>query len=350
MSRPRRVMRAIAGAAIVAGTAVVAAPPAGAASFDVTCDVVVSGAVNLTTTTDQTIEVAMDAPPEVNAGEVFTMTIPARTVNLPAVNTGIPIDSYTNLSSVYRVQGGTPVPGSASDPAVTISGSDVTTFLAGPVPPGALNTPAITFDVTAGAAGTTITTRAVSSSLRAHLTTIGSVADTTCPLPATTLSTTQVVEPPPPGAPNAVADVAETIENTPVDIEVLANDVPDSSLAIDVATLAIVAAPGNGTTTVGNGVVTYTPNTGFVGTDTFDYTICSEDDGPCDVATVTVDVLDGPDPAPPSTVPAPRTDELPRTGSAAGVLAGSALAAVGTGLLAVVHRPGRGRSMLRRRG
>jgi len=60
--------------------------------------------------------------------------------------------------------------------------------------------------------------------------------------------------------------------------------------------------PANGTIVVNpDGTITYTPNPGFVGTDTFTYTICELDGvvggipatGLCDTATVTVTIVDG---------------------------------------------------------
>lgn len=339
--RPRSLLFAVTIAAAVGWPG---ARPAAAVTFAVTCDVVVSGALNLTTTVDQTIDLSMTAPAEVETGTTFQMTIPARTVNLPAVNSGIAIASYSNLSTVYRVTGGTPVPGSASDPSVTISGSDVTTFLAGPVPPGDLNLPAITFDVGAGAAGTTITTRGVQTTLRAHLDVIASVADTTCPIPATpVLSTTQVVEPPPPGAPDAVADHARTTAGTPVDVDVLANDVPDDTDPIDTASLTVSAPPSHGTATVAGTVITYVPAGGFVGTDTFEYRVCSAGGGACDTARVTVEVLAAPAATTTTAATTPSTTaaapaELPRTGTGTAAPVAAALAAAGAGAVAAAQR------------
>ena len=96
--------------------------------------------------------------------------------------------------------------------------------------------------------------------------------------------------------PVAVDDSAVTDQDTPVVISVLGNDSdPDGhAFAVDSTT-----PPLNGTVVVNpDGTITYTPNSGFVGTDTFTYTIC-EVGGPvggvpatglCDTATVTVTV------------------------------------------------------------
>ncbi|GIU89128.1 MAG: hypothetical protein KatS3mg010_0227 [Acidimicrobiia bacterium] len=151
MSRRAAARVLLAGGLVVGGFAL--ASPAGAVDFDITCDVLLSNGTPLTVPQSFTLEAT--APPEVEAGETFTVTIPARTVNLPAENSGITINSYTNLSTSYSVSGGAVVPGSASGGA-SISGSTITLSNPGPVSPGPLPIPQVTFEVTAGAAGTTI--------------------------------------------------------------------------------------------------------------------------------------------------------------------------------------------------
>jgi len=86
-------------------------------------------------------------------------------------------------------------------------------------------------------------------------------------------------------APVAINDSATTNEDTPVDIDILANDSDiDSSDLVSV----ISQAPSNGNVTVNpDGSVTYTPNANFSGTDTFEYEVCDEF-GTCDTAVVTV--------------------------------------------------------------
>ncbi|MEM5538663.1 Ig-like domain-containing protein, partial [Olleya sp. AS48] len=90
-------------------------------------------------------------------------------------------------------------------------------------------------------------------------------------------------------APIANADTATTPEGTPVDIVVLANDFdPDADPII----ITNNTTPDNGTVTVNtDGTITYTPNDGFIGEDTFEYTICDNAlPALCDTATVTVTV------------------------------------------------------------
>ncbi|MBD0779767.1 gliding motility-associated C-terminal domain-containing protein [Maribacter sp. ANRC-HE7] len=92
---------------------------------------------------------------------------------------------------------------------------------------------------------------------------------------------------------DAVDDAVSTEGDTPVDIDILANDtgIPD----LDTLT---VGNPSDGTVVINDGgtpddpnddTVTYTPNEGFIGTDSFEYTICDAMES-CDTATVTVTV------------------------------------------------------------
>lgn len=92
---------------------------------------------------------------------------------------------------------------------------------------------------------------------------------------------------------NANDDVASTNENTPVNINVLANDEPKNGLNVN--SMIITQQPTNGTVNINtiNGVrlVTYTPNPGFTGVDTFKYQVCNGAATPqCDDAIVTVNV------------------------------------------------------------
>jgi hypothetical protein len=71
--------------------------------------------------------------------------------------------------------------------------------------------------------------------------------------------------------PVANDDSAGTLRNTPVTVNVVANDVdPDN----DTLTVTSATTPAHGTTqVVSSGSVKYTPATGYVGPDTFNYTI-----------------------------------------------------------------------------
>ncbi|MDJ0946478.1 MAG: Ig-like domain-containing protein [Kiloniellales bacterium] len=89
--------------------------------------------------------------------------------------------------------------------------------------------------------------------------------------------------------PNAVADTAMTDENSAVVIDVLANDSDvDANDSFGVTS----ASAANGSVQVnGDGTLTYTPNAGFVGNDTIDYTI-TDSNGGSSSATVSVTVND----------------------------------------------------------
>ncbi|BDX37387.1 hypothetical protein CYCD_07420 [Tenuifilaceae bacterium CYCD] len=92
--------------------------------------------------------------------------------------------------------------------------------------------------------------------------------------------------------PDAVNDNATTVVNTAKTINVLANDY---GLNDGFGSLTIYSSPGHGATVVNaNRTVTYTPSTGFTGTDTFRY-LLQDVDGDYDIATVTVTVTPKPD-------------------------------------------------------
>ncbi len=86
-------------------------------------------------------------------------------------------------------------------------------------------------------------------------------------------------------APTAQSDVATTSEGQAVVIDVLANDTDSNG---DPLTISGITQPTNGNVAVNlDGTVTYTPGSGFVGSDSFSYTI---DDGQGNQDTATVDV------------------------------------------------------------
>ena len=89
--------------------------------------------------------------------------------------------------------------------------------------------------------------------------------------------------------PVAADDTAATTPDVAVVVNVLANDT-DGAPDGDALTVTGTTAPANGSVTINaDGTVTYTPNTGFTGTDTFDYTV-SDGQGGTVTATVTVEV------------------------------------------------------------
>jgi|GEM_PF-1556285 len=87
--------------------------------------------------------------------------------------------------------------------------------------------------------------------------------------------------------PTAVDDATTTPADTVVSLDILENDwdVDGDSLSVN-----SVDDPANGTVVDnGDGTVTYTPDAGFTGTETFTYEVCDPDNA-CDTATVTIEV------------------------------------------------------------
>jgi hypothetical protein len=85
-------------------------------------------------------------------------------------------------------------------------------------------------------------------------------------------------------APVAALDTTGTGKNRPVLIDVLAND---SDADSDVLTIQSVTTPSHGVVTIVDNKINYQPNAGFVGTDSFNYTIS---DGLNGTATTSVTV------------------------------------------------------------
>ncbi|HBS27734.1 MAG TPA: hypothetical protein DD827_11545, partial [Gammaproteobacteria bacterium] len=99
--------------------------------------------------------------------------------------------------------------------------------------------------------------------------------------------------PPPPPVVNALEAINNNVtteENQPVDIDVLDNDISGNS----VFNLAIEQLAANGTAVVNGSSITYTPNPGFDGNDSFQYKI-DNDLGDSDIATVNITVTPLPD-------------------------------------------------------
>ena len=89
-------------------------------------------------------------------------------------------------------------------------------------------------------------------------------------------------------APIAIDDYQETQINTPITIDVLANDSDPDGGNLNIA---IQSSPTNGSVVVENGMTLYTPDVDFIGTDQFIYQLCDESCITlCDLATVSIDV------------------------------------------------------------
>jgi hypothetical protein len=91
--------------------------------------------------------------------------------------------------------------------------------------------------------------------------------------------------------PVANDDTASTDEDTAVTIDVLGND-SDVDGTIHPTSVTIVSGPSHGSLSVDpvSGEVTYTPDIGYTGSDSFTYTVDDDDGDTSNVATVTVTV------------------------------------------------------------
>jgi hypothetical protein len=86
-------------------------------------------------------------------------------------------------------------------------------------------------------------------------------------------------------APTANDDAISVAIGTPVDVNVLGND---SDVDGDPLSLSVVSDPPHGAATINGTQITYVPDSGFVGTDTFTYTVT--DGANTDTAQVSVNV------------------------------------------------------------
>ena len=91
--------------------------------------------------------------------------------------------------------------------------------------------------------------------------------------------------------PRAVNDSAITDEDTPVSIDVLAND-SDVDGGIDSRAVSMIGAPSQGSININsvNGAITYTPSANFNGEDSFNYVVKDVDDGTSNEATVSITI------------------------------------------------------------
>ncbi len=89
--------------------------------------------------------------------------------------------------------------------------------------------------------------------------------------------------------PTVQADSVTTTEDAAIAIDVLANDL-DEDGALNPASVVVASAPENGSTSVNtaNGVITYTPDANFNGSDSFTYQVEDLNQGRSAEATVTV--------------------------------------------------------------
>jgi len=94
--------------------------------------------------------------------------------------------------------------------------------------------------------------------------------------------------------PSAEDDSASTSKDASVTVDVLAND-SDADGSLEASTVTVTSAAANGSTSVdtSEGEITYTPESGFSGTDTFDYTVDDDAGATSNAATVSISVGGG---------------------------------------------------------
>ncbi len=95
--------------------------------------------------------------------------------------------------------------------------------------------------------------------------------------------------------PVAVNDSALVERNVPKMIDVLAND-RDTEGKLDPGSIVIESAPAHGVAVPVDGEVRYTPDTDYLGSDSFTYTVADEHGARTNVATVQIQVLIDPYP------------------------------------------------------
>lgn len=119
------------------------------------------------------------------------------------------------------------------------------------------------------------------------------VCDTANPANCDTAVVTVTIDPTNSVAlPDAVDDSESTSVDTPVDVTVLSNDTVTGG-TLDETSVTITQQPAHGTVSVDpvTGKVTYTPNSGYTGTDSFKYTVAVDGDSTNkDEATVTITI------------------------------------------------------------
>ena len=211
-----------------------------------------------------TITVVVNTVPGPTATDDNATTTLNTAVNIPVLTNDVAGAAAINPSSVTFVDGTTPNPATVG--TFSVNGSGIVTF-----------TPVFGFTGTA-----TVDYQVCDLNALCDIATITVVVNTV------------------PG-PEAVDDNASTTLNTPVDINVLTNDVAGTA-AINPASVTLVSGTTPNPTTQGTftvnsttGLVTFTPVTGFTGTVTADYQVCDLN-ALCDIATITVVVNTVPGP------------------------------------------------------
>ncbi|MEM7345010.1 MAG: Ig-like domain-containing protein [Chloroflexota bacterium] len=180
-----------------------------------------------------------------------------------------PTQSFPETATVTPTSTSTPTPSQTPTGTLTPSSTPTET-------PSPTLTP--TLDATA--------TAAVNATITAIADATATAVSVTATADAAATATAQANANTPPFANDDNATINQ--DNT-VAVDVLSNDT-DNENNIDINSLVVATNSGNGTAAVSGVQILYTPNTGFVGTDSFSYQICDTNNA-CDTATVTITVL-----------------------------------------------------------
>lgn len=116
---------------------------------------------------------------------------------------------------------------------------------------------------------------------------VNSSDNTGTPTATVTITVTDIND-----APTAMDDSGSTLVNTPLSIDVLANDT-DSDGTLSGAGLEVTSAAVSGGTDIDTvtGTITYTPASGFTGNDSFSYIAADDDGAASNEVTVSITVL-----------------------------------------------------------
>jgi len=274
MHRPRLVATVLAAATVLTGLAV-GGPPAGAdgtSAVALSCQAPVVGAT--TTSVDVTATDSAD-PILVDGSVTNTVKVPVPALDdLPISVTVKEVKMTTPIPAGVTVTGVTFTPSSFTGTTWAVTGGNLVVTLTGSIPLSPGGTPPAVPEVrtatTIGGSPRTVSWKVPSSITAKADTFLGSQTASCVPAnPNQVLITTTVEDPPPPNRPPVPVEPSlETDRGTALPITLSATD-PDG----DALTYAVTTGPGHGTVTGTAPTLTYTPTPGYIGTDSFGFSV-----------------------------------------------------------------------------
>ncbi len=202
-------------------------------------------------TVDRAFDPTANAPAQVAEDENYTVTVPGGTTTLENKQAGLNVASYEQLYTLFGVVGGTVTSvDPAPDPTINGNSTPGEAFVdgngrvrigtPGPVPPGTLVTPTVTFHVQPDPGSSWVGTKitAFQAGSIVHFSGATGTASAICPLNDRTLSATRVGDFPPPAGPYiSVSDPTPVVE-------------PDKGSVKITFTATLVNPPATGTVSV----------------------------------------------------------------------------------------------------